>query len=67
MASESPGVNASQFFVTLGDEPQQHLDRRFQVFGQVLSGMEVRSRAKTKPHHWIALWLSVTSLNILAV
>eukprot|EP00192_Tetraselmis_astigmatica_P011476 CAMPEP_0117677020 /NCGR_PEP_ID=MMETSP0804-20121206/16521_1 /TAXON_ID=1074897 /ORGANISM="Tetraselmis astigmatica, Strain CCMP880" /LENGTH=351 /DNA_ID=CAMNT_0005486273 /DNA_START=80 /DNA_END=1131 /DNA_ORIENTATION=- len=39
MASEARGVNASQFFVTYGS--QEHLDKRFQVFGQVLSGMEV--------------------------
>ena len=45
MASESPGINASQFFVTLGDGPQPHLDKRYQAFGQVLSGMEVRAGA----------------------
>jgi len=41
MASERPGVNASQFFVTLADGPLRHLDGRYQVFGQVVSGMQV--------------------------
>eukprot|EP00951_Prasinocladus_malaysianus_P007425 scaffold53359_cov26-Prasinocladus_malaysianus.AAC.1 len=40
VASENPGVNGSQFFVTLPNEPLSYLDGRYQVFGQVLEGME---------------------------
>eukprot|EP00873_Tetraselmis_striata_P044959 jgi/Tetstr1/465223/TSEL_009929.t1 len=41
MASEQRGQNGSQFFVMMGERAEPHLDRRYQAFGQVLSGMEV--------------------------
>ncbi len=42
MALDWPDTAGSQFFITLS--PQPHLDARYTVFGQVLSGMEVVDR-----------------------
>jgi cyclophilin family peptidyl-prolyl cis-trans isomerase/protein-disulfide isomerase len=42
MFNVGPGTNGSQFFITLG--PQPDLNRRYTIFGEVTSGLEVLSR-----------------------
>jgi cyclophilin family peptidyl-prolyl cis-trans isomerase len=39
MALDSADTGGSQFFIT--HSPQPHLDARYTVFGQVISGMDV--------------------------
>jgi cyclophilin family peptidyl-prolyl cis-trans isomerase/HEAT repeat protein len=44
MALAGPDTGGSQYFITHG--PQPHLDGRYTVFGQVISGMEVVDRLR---------------------
>jgi cyclophilin family peptidyl-prolyl cis-trans isomerase/protein-disulfide isomerase len=46
MANNGPDTNGSQFFITFA--PASHLDDRYTVFGQVLSGLDVAE--KLTPH-----------------
>ena len=41
MSNCGANTNGSQFFVTLGPEPTDHLDGKYVAFGQVLSGFEI--------------------------
>ena len=42
MANAGPNTNGSQFFITLTDAP--HLNRRYTVFGEVITGLETVQR-----------------------
>jgi cyclophilin family peptidyl-prolyl cis-trans isomerase/HEAT repeat protein len=44
MALDGPDTGGSQYFITHG--PQPHLDGRYTVFGQVISGMDVVDRLR---------------------
>ena len=44
MALAGPDTGGSQYFITHG--PQPHLDARYTVFGQVISGMEIVERLR---------------------
>eukprot|EP00315_Gephyrocapsa_oceanica_P033845 CAMPEP_0185448966 /NCGR_PEP_ID=MMETSP1365-20130426/59924_1 /TAXON_ID=38817 /ORGANISM="Gephyrocapsa oceanica, Strain RCC1303" /LENGTH=323 /DNA_ID=CAMNT_0028054967 /DNA_START=1 /DNA_END=969 /DNA_ORIENTATION=+ len=41
MASSGPNTNGSQFFITVGDHAQEHLDDKYTIFGEVAEGLDV--------------------------
>ena len=41
MANTGPNTNASQFFISTTSEPQEHLDDKYTIFGEVAEGLEV--------------------------
>lgn len=47
MAQSAQGISGSQFFICLA--PQPHLDRQFNVFAKVTSGMEVAEKIASVP------------------
>jgi cyclophilin family peptidyl-prolyl cis-trans isomerase/HEAT repeat protein len=54
MALDWPDTGGSQFFIT--HSPQPHLDGRYTVFGQVVSGMDVVDRLQQ--------WDTITSIRV---
>ncbi len=54
MANAGPNTNGSQFFITYG--PAEHLNGRYTIFGQVISGMEVLEQLRPRdpqPGQWL--------------
>ena len=41
MASSGPNTNGSQYFITVGDHAQEHLDDKYTIFGEVAEGLDV--------------------------
>ncbi|AQZ13746.1 CPR4 (YCR069W) and CPR8 (YNR028W) [Zygosaccharomyces parabailii] len=74
MANDGPEAQNSQFFITTGLEPEQELDGKYVVFGQVVAGLDkliqkiqyVPVDGEGKPEHDIKLKYVLVYESVLA-